>query len=134
MRSYLEPMAEDLVGLTSLAEGADQMFAEEVYRLGGRIRVILPFANYETRLASSGKGKFLTLLASAWTVRTLQEGSSDERSYLNAGRLIARECDRLLVVWDGLPSRGLGGTADIVAYARTIGRPVDLIDVSTWRR
>ena len=43
--------------------------------------------------------------------------------------LLAPRCDRLLAVWDGLPSRGLGGTGDIVTYARTLGRPVTVI----WR-
>ena len=32
-------------------------------------------------------------------------------------------------VWDGLPARGHGGTAEIVAYARTLGKPVTVI----WR-
>lgn len=35
--------------------------------------------------------------------------------------------DRLLAVWDGKPARGFGGTADVVAYARRVGVPVDVI-------
>jgi hypothetical protein len=35
--------------------------------------------------------------------------------------------DRLLAVWDGRPARGVGGTADIVEYARLSRVPVDII-------
>ena len=34
----------------------------------------------------------------------------------------------LVAVWDGQPSRGLGGTADVVAYARQRSVPVTV----TW--
>lgn len=39
--------------------------------------------------------------------------------------------DVLLVVWDGLPARGKGGTADVVAYAKAMGKPVLIIDATT---
>ena len=32
--------------------------------------------------------------------------------------------ERLVAVWDGKPARGIGGTADIVSYARQKGVPV----------
>jgi hypothetical protein len=40
------------------------------------------------------------------------------------------EVDRssvLVAVWDGQPARGLGGTADVVAYARQRGVPMEVI-------
>ena len=33
----------------------------------------------------------------------------------------------LVAVWDGQPARGLGGTADVVAYARQRGVPMEVI-------
>ena len=33
----------------------------------------------------------------------------------------------LVAVWDGQSARGLGGTADVVAYARERGKPVTVI-------
>jgi transposase len=46
---------------------------------------------------------------------------------------------KLLIVWDGLPARGRGGTAEIVAWARGLGKPVcqvwpDVVDFSGLRR
>ncbi len=33
------------------------------------------------------------------------------------GLVVVERCDLLLAIWDGHPAHGLGGTADIVAYA-----------------
>ena len=44
-----------------------------------------------------------------------------------AGRLLVERSDRLIAVWDGLPARGPGGTADVVAYARALSRPVTVL-------
>jgi hypothetical protein len=47
--------------------------------------------------------------------------------------LVARS-DRLVAVWDGEPSGGWGGTADVVAHARGTGIPVQVIWPSGARR
>jgi len=41
-----------------------------------------------------------------------------------AGGVSGRSDHLLLALWDGEPSQGLGGTADVVAFARGLGRPV----------
>ena len=38
--------------------------------------------------------------------------------------VVADRCDLLIAVWDGQPAQGLGGTGDVVRYAREIGREV----------
>lgn len=40
------------------------------------------------------------------------------------GLIVVERCDALLAAWDGEPAGGFGGTADVVAYARSRGRPV----------
>jgi len=40
------------------------------------------------------------------------------------GEEVARRCDVLVAVWDGCPAAGLGGTADAVAFARSLGKQV----------
>lgn len=54
------------------------------------------------------------------------------QAVLDAGGVLvavlpASESDVLLAVWDGLPGRGPGGTADVVAYARSKGVPVTIL-------
>ena len=46
---------------------------------------------------------------------------------MDAGKVVVDRSSVLLAVWDGQPSRGLGGTADVVAYARQRGVPVTVI-------
>jgi hypothetical protein len=41
---------------------------------------------------------------------------------------VVARCDLLVAVWNGAPARGLGGTADIVSYARECGRATVIID------
>ena len=56
-------------------------------------------------------------------------GSSDDRpaAYLRCGLRTVDESDVVMAVWDGEPPRGTGGTAEVVAYARTQNKPVILI-------
>ena len=46
------------------------------------------------------------------------------RPFLRAGRRVVDLSDRLFAVWDGEKARGVGGTAEIVDYARASGKPV----------
>lgn len=50
-----------------------------------------------------------------------------EKAYWSAGQEIVNQADRLLAVWDGQPAAGLGGTADVVRYARAQGKLVTII-------
>ncbi|HEX4964405.1 MAG TPA: hypothetical protein VF173_26545 [Thermoanaerobaculia bacterium] len=107
------------IGLSSLAVGADQRFAEIVLQLGGAIEVIVPFPGYETRFAAEEeRAAYRRLLAAAQAVKVLPRVSeNDEELYFIAGRRVVDESDLLIAVWDGRPAAGLGGTADVVAYA-----------------
>jgi len=40
------------------------------------------------------------------------------------GQYVVDHCDVLIAVWDGQPSRGRGGTAEIVQYALEQNRPI----------
>jgi hypothetical protein len=46
------------------------------------------------------------------------------KAYEAVGRFVVRHCDVLIAVWDGKPSNGRGGTAEIVHYAATSGVPI----------
>ena len=107
-----------LVGVTSLAIGADQIFAEAILQRQGSLEAIIPFAAYEeTFTEGQERQAYHRLLALAGTVEVLEKSGSDEEAYLQAGQKIVDEVDLLLAIWDGKPARGLGGTGDIVEYA-----------------
>ena len=44
-----------------------------------------------------------------------------------AGKSIVDSCEMLIAIWDGKPARGLGGTGDVVRYARKTGKAVSIV-------
>jgi hypothetical protein len=50
-----------------------------------------------------------------------------EEAFWSAGRYVVDHADQVLAVWDGQQAGGLGGTADVVAYARAKRKPVTRI-------
>lgn len=122
-------------GVTSLAVGADQMFAELVLQSGGRLHVIVPSAAYSTTFGDEADlERYDALLASATTVEHLNFGTPTSDAFLAAGRRVVDLSDKLLAVWDGRPSRGLGGTADVVGYAASTHTPVEILWPAGVRR
>jgi hypothetical protein len=117
----------DLDGVTCLADGADALFAQAVLDLGGTLRVIIPAAKYREGFPDEYHPVFDALLARAHSVQRLDFVESDSAAHMAASQVMISEIDELLAVWDGLPARGYGGTADIVAEARTGGVPVRVI-------
>ncbi|MDQ3761748.1 MAG: hypothetical protein M3460_08630 [Actinomycetota bacterium] len=58
------------------------------------------------------------LLAAGGSVHVLPFDSSRRESYVAASEYLLSHVDELVAVWDGGPSGGLGGTADVVSAAR----------------
>lgn len=124
LRSTCRSFGRPLIGISSLAVGADQLFAEVVLELGGALEVVVPFPAYPDRFDSGGRRNYEALLSRAAKVRTLVAAESDEHGYLAAGQAIAMESEVLVAVWNGRRPKGLGGTADVVAFARSLGRQI----------
>lgn len=129
VRDFLEFAEQPVAGFSSLAIGADQVFAEEIVALGGSLHVVVPFEDYRRSFVSEQhRANYDQLLARATSTLILPSVGNDEECYLSAGRKIVDSVERLVAVWDGLPAKGLGGTGDVVAYARRVSRPTRVID------
>jgi hypothetical protein len=129
------PVSAQLCGVSSLAEGADQLFAAHVLAAGGVLEAILPCADYANSLVTEdGRARFERLRRAAGMVITLPYPEPTDQAFLAAGQAVVERCDHLFALWDGQPGRGLGGTADVVRYARTCGRPVTVLWVDGVRR
>lgn len=112
-------------GVTSLAIGADQLFASVLLEERIPYTALIPCDRYdETFVRPSDLSLFRVALANAADVTTLPYSAPSEEAFFAAGKAIAERSDLLIAVWNGLPARGLGGTADIVNYALGIGRRV----------
>ena len=124
---YLEAK-EGLIGITSLAEGADQIFAEEVLRLGGELEIVIPSENYESSFQSPGAlANYKRVAALAKRVIKLGFANPSQEAYWEAGKKIADDADELIAVWNGQQAVGLGGTGDVVSYAISAGKLITRI-------
>jgi len=119
--------ASDLVGVSNLADGADQLFAQAVLDAGGQLNVIVPAATYRDGLPEEAHASYDALLSRATSVHRLDRIESDEDAHMEASKAMLDRADRLFAVWDGKPARGYGGTADVVAEAQARGIPVTVI-------
>lgn len=124
----LRDVEAPLDAFTSLAAGADQLVAAAVLRAGGRLHVILPSRGYDTTFtAGEDLAGFRSLLDAAEAVITLDYAEPSQEAFLAAGKSVVDHCDVLIAVWDGEPARGVGGTADVVGYARHTGKAVSVV-------
>jgi hypothetical protein len=118
---------EDLMGLSCLADGADQIFARAVVDLGGGLEVFVPAAQYRDGLPTPALREYDELISRAATVHRLGHRESTAESHMDASVRMLAGADLLFAVWDGLPARSFGGTADVVAHAERIGVTVTVI-------
>jgi hypothetical protein len=115
-------------GITALAEGADQLFAEQVLKAGGALTAVIPSAHYGRSFETiAGAATYRRLRAQAREVIELPFSAPSEDAYWAAGQRIVGLAEVLLAVWDGTPSRGVGGTADVVAFAGERGVPTTVV-------
>lgn len=119
-----------LKAISSLAEGADRLFAVMALERDIPLVAILPMPaddyeqDFETDDARQG---FRRLLAQAEVIELAPPAghgpsstqSGREARYAAAGMFIASHCQVLVALWDGKPPEQRGGTADIVAYRVT---------------
>src|SRR5262249_35641249 len=117
--------------LSSLAEGADRLAARVALECGARLVVPLPLPRdlYESDFsAPNSRQEFDDLLGRAEQVFELplvagntadsvrSDGAARNRQYTAAGAYVARHCQVLLALWDGVASPLAGGTAEIVNF------------------
>jgi hypothetical protein len=117
----------DLVGLSCLADGPDAWFAQAVVEHGGRLEVVVPASEYRDSLPQWHHKTYDALLLRASDVHGTGLRESDSRAHMAGSEVLVGLADELVAVWDGLPARGYGGTADVVRYAESCGVPVRVV-------
>jgi hypothetical protein len=125
--------AGEWIAVSSAALGSDVLFARRVLERKIAWQALLPFPQAEFRKDFSAEdwAEVEALLARAESV-TVRGGEGErEEAYLDCGIETVNACDVLVALWDGEPARGRGGTAEVVTYARELGRPLIVIDPVT---
>lgn len=122
--------------ISPLAEGADRLAANIVLEHGGSLEVLLPRPReeYETDfITTESRKEFADLFDRAHRKTVIkgnispEDSSYRQKSYLYVGEEVVNRCDILIALWDGKPSRGVGGTADILSFALKQKKPVFII-------
>ena len=119
-----------LVVLSALAEGGDQLVAQEGLSAGARLVAPLPLPrelyvddfpdpvireNFDALYSQAEIVRLPQLMAQS-RLAIGSPGMARDRQYAKAGVYIASHCHILLAIWDGKETGRLGGTAQIVKY------------------
>jgi hypothetical protein len=124
-----------LASVSSAANGADTLFVEEVARRNLPCLLVLPFSKnrFQQDFSPADWQRILPLIEKATHVEEVAGEESKEGAYMEAGILTADRADVMIVVWDGKPAAGFGGTGDVVNYARKFEKPLFIIDPATGK-
>lgn len=117
----------DLTAVSMLADGPDSWLAELVLDRGGRLDVVVPADGYRDGLPADHHPVYDRLIRRAADVHRTGMVASDPAAHMAGSEIVVGLADVVLAVWDGMPARGHGGTADVVAYARRCGVPVRIL-------
>lgn len=123
-----------LVGISCLAEGADQLFADVVLEHGGDLEAIVPAEDYSARMTEPVRLRFDALLGRAHRVTNLPYREAKGPAYMAASLVLVERSHLLVAVWDGERSASFSGTGDVVDYARQVDVPVEVIWPAGARR
>jgi len=123
----LQRAGGELIAISSVAIGADTVFAREVLRAGIKWIVILPMPRelFREDFTPAEWAEAERLIAQAVEVRVLH-GNERPQVYVDGGKATVDASNCLFAVWNGKPAKGPGGTAEIVAYAKRLGREIIL--------
>jgi hypothetical protein len=138
-----------LTVFSPLAVGADRLVARKLLeRKGSRLIAVLPIPeadyledfgptdlHHEDYEGAEARQEFRHWLSHR-AIETIVVSPSATRneSYEKVGFYIAEYSDVMIAVWDGLPSQGRGGTAEIVARAKELGKPICHIWAGNYKK
>ena len=119
---------------TALASGADQIAAICARSTGYFVRATLPFEAHEYRkdfALGEELDTFEQAVAAADEIVALPGDRADaEDAYVRVGKLLVRDADIMMAIWDGEEGRGPGGTAHVVELALQSCLPVVHVDIT----
>ena len=120
-------------GVSSVAAGGDLLFAESCIQLELPLSVLLPLPVDEFRkdFDAAAWSRAEQVLSKAASIEVTTRAGSREESYYECGIETVHQSRLMLALWNGEASQGLGGTEDVVSFARGLGRQVVWIQSAT---
>lgn len=122
-----------LYGVSSAAAGGDQLFAESCLELSIPLRILLPrpAEQFRADFDDTSWQRTVHIMENAISVEVTGRFEARDEQYYDCGIQTVAESQLLVALWDGQPARGIGGTQDIVSYARKTGHPIAWIHSET---
>lgn len=118
-----------LYGITGMALGVDQDFAEICIELKIPFIAAVPFIGQERQWPLQSRERYRELLAQAYDIEIVCAGGYERWKMLARNQWMVDHCNALLAVFDGTA----GGTASTVLYANSVQREVYRIDPNEFR-
>jgi hypothetical protein len=137
IRDFLAQQKEShhgvMYGICSAAAGGDQLFAESCIELNIPLRILLPrpAEQFRADFEDTSWQRTVHIMENAISVEVTGRHESRNEQYYDCGIQTVAESQLLVALWDGQPSRGIGGTQEIVSYARKTGHPIAWIHSET---
>ncbi len=134
LAALLDALSEEidgtLVGVSSIARGADTLFAQAILGMSFPWRALLPASLAELRQDFTAEEWQYReqLLARATEIQVRSRAAGRDDADLECGLDTVEQADLLIAVWDERPA---GGTGEIVAYARGLGKPLIILNPET---
>lgn len=125
--------AEGISGISSLAAGGDLLFAEACFELGIPLRVVMPMQpdQFKSDFDPADWSRVENALKKSACFEVVDGGSPPPECYYECGLEMVHHCGLLIALWNGLPARGTGGTAEMVRYCEELGHPILCIHSET---
>jgi len=137
IRDFLAQQKEShhgvMYGICSAAAGGDQLFAESCIELKIPLRILLPrpAEQFRADFDAASWQRSVHIMENAISVEVTGQYEARNEQFYDCGIQTVAESQLLVALWDGQPSRGVGGTQEIVSYARKTGHPIAWIHSET---
>lgn len=123
LRERIANAPGDMWGISGMALGADQWWAEELVRAGKPWIAAVPFVGQENAWPEASRRHYRDLLDLATETVVVSEGGYAAWKLQKRNVWMVDHSVELIAVYDGTP----GGTRNCVEYAKKVGRIIDYI-------
>jgi hypothetical protein len=120
-------------GVSSVAAGSDLLFAECCLELQIPLRILLPMAKekFSKDFDSTAWQRAEAVMGRAVSVDVTGDREIRNEAYYECGIETVQQSQIMIALWDGEPSRGMGGTQEIKEFAEKMDKPVIWIHSAT---
>lgn len=122
-----------IAGVSSAASGSDTLFLEEINKRNIPFFLLLPFhrSQFKKDFTPTDWQRVEPILAKALNIEELGDSENTDEAYMETGIRVVNQADIIIAVWNCMSARGMGGTAEVIEYARKLGKPIIIINSSS---